>query len=222
MLIVQIYVDIIFGATNENLCKEFAKDMQGEFEMSMMGELNYFIGLQIKQTNDGIHLNQIKYIKNLLKRFEIESSKPVATPMSTLIKIDKDEQGKPVDEKKYRGMIGSLLYLTASRLDIMFSVCMCTRFQSAPKESHITAVKRIFRYLVDTPNLGLWYPKGTTFELFGYSDADFVGCRLDRKSTSDTFYFLGHSLTSWFYKKQNSVALSTAEAEYIVAAGCCA
>lgn len=117
-------------------------------------------------------------------------------------------------------MIGSLLYLTASRLDIMFSVCLCARFQSCPKESHLTAVKRILRYLVGTTALGLFYPRNTSFDLVGYSDADFAGCRLDRKSTSGTCHFLGHSLISWHSKKQNSIALSTAEAEYVAAGSC--
>ncbi|KAG5532106.1 hypothetical protein RHGRI_026652 [Rhododendron griersonianum] len=223
ILVVQIYVDdIIFGATNESLCEDFAKCMQGEFEMSMMGELTYFLGLQIKQSKDGIFINQSKYIKDLLKRFDMEKAKPMGTPMSTSTKLDKDEVGKPFDEKKYRGMIGSLLYLTASRPDIMFSVCLCARFQSSPKESHYLAVKRIFRYLIGTPNLGLWYPKGTSIDLIGYSDADFAGCSIDRKSTSGTCQFLGHSLVSWFSKKQHSVALSTAEAEYFAVGSCCA
>ncbi|KAH9792991.1 Integrase catalytic domain-containing protein [Citrus sinensis] len=143
-----------------------------------------------------------------------ETFAPVAsTPMSTTIKLDKDEKGKEVDIKIYRGMIESLLYLTASRPDIMFSVCLCARFQSCPKESHILAVKRIFRYLIGTINLGLWYPRGTHIDLTCYSNADFAGYKVDRKSTSGTCHFLGHSLVSWFSKKQNSVALSTTEAE---------
>jgi hypothetical protein len=223
MLIVQIYVDdIIFGSTNENLCKEFSKTMQDEFEMSMMGELKFFLGLQIKQTEDGIFLNQSKYVIDLLKRFGLTNAKAYGTPMSPSTKLDKDEKGKPVDVKLYRGMIGSLLYLTASRPDIMFSVCLCARFQSCPKESHLIAVKRIFRYLLRTIDLGLWYPKSNSFDLISYTDADFAGCKIDRKSTSGTCHFLGHSLVSWFSKKQNSVALSTAEAEYVVAGSCCA
>jgi hypothetical protein len=118
-------------------------------------------------------------------------------------------------------MIGSLLYLCASRPDIMFSVCMCARFQADPKEIHLRAVKRIMRYLVYTPKFGLWYPKGSTFDLIGYSDADWVGCKIDRKSTSGTCQFLGRSLVPWASKTQNSVALSTAEAEYIAAGHCC-
>ncbi|KAH9762390.1 hypothetical protein KPL70_000794 [Citrus sinensis] len=218
ILIVQIYVDdIIFGSTNELLCKDFSSCMSQEFEMSMMGELKYFLGLQIKQNEEGIFINQAKYVKDLLKRFGYENGTAKSTPMSTTIKLDKDEKGKEVDIKTYRGMIGSLLYLTASRPDIMFSVCLCARFQSCPKESHMLAVKHIFRYLIGTINLGLWYPRGTHIDLTCYSDADFAGYKVDRKSTSGTCHFLGHSLVSWFSKKQNSVALSTTEAEYIAA-----
>ncbi|RVW82865.1 Retrovirus-related Pol polyprotein from transposon RE1 [Vitis vinifera] len=189
------------------------------FEMSMMGELNYFLGLQIKQLKEGTFINQAKYIKDLLKRFNMEEAKVMKTPMSSSIKLDMDEKGKSIDSTMYRGMIGSLLYLTASRPDIIYSVCLCARFQSCPKESHLSAVKRILRYLKGTMNIGLWYPKGDNFELIGFSDADFAGCRVERKSTSDTCHFLGHSLVSWHSKKQNSVALSTAEAEYIAAGG---
>jgi hypothetical protein len=119
-------------------------------------------------------------------------------------------------------MIGSLLYLCASRPDIMLSVCMCARFQANPKEAQLTALKRILRYLVYTPKLGLWYPRGSAFDLIGYSDADWAGCKINRKSTSGTCQFLGRSLVSWASKKQNSVALSTAKAEYIAAGHCCA
>ena len=222
ILIVQIYVDdIIFGSTNDSLCKEFAKAMQEEFEMSLMGELNYFLGLQIKQTEEGIFINQAKYTKELLKRFGMDSSKSRRNPMSTTTSLDKDENGKSVDTKLYRGMIGSLLYLTASRPDIMFSVCMCARFQANPKESHLTAVKQILRYLKDTSDFGLFYPKSSSFDLVSYSDADFAGSKSDHKSTSGTCHFLGNSLVSWFSKKQNSVSLSTTEAEYIAASLAC-
>ena len=140
ILIVQIYVDdIIFGSTNELLCKDFEKVMQLEFEMSSMGELNFFLGLQVKQLQDGNFICQAKYAKELVKRFGLEDSKVCNTPMATTTKLDKDDQGKNVDIKLYRSMIGSLLYLTASRPDIMFSVCLCARFQSCPKESHLIA-----------------------------------------------------------------------------------
>ncbi|GJR37562.1 retrovirus-related pol polyprotein from transposon TNT 1-94 [Tanacetum coccineum] len=145
LIIVQIYVDdIIFGSTCQDMCDEFAKIMHDEFEMSMMGELNFFLGLQIKQMEDGIFFNQSKYIKEMLKKFGLEESKPIKTPMSSDTKLTKDEECESVDSTKYQGMIGSLLYLMASRPDIMFSVCLCARFQEAPKTSHLEAVKRIF------------------------------------------------------------------------------
>ncbi|KAK2975035.1 hypothetical protein RJ640_023932 [Escallonia rubra] len=200
---------------------KFEKDK--EFEMSMMGELTFFLGLQIKQSNYGIFINQAKYTKELLKRFDMEASNAFDTPMSSSLKLDKDEKGKDVDIKRYRGMIGSLLYLTASRPDIMFSVCLCARFQACPKESHLIAVKRILRYLKGTHDLGLWFPRNTSFfYLIGYSNADYAGCKTERKSTSGGCQFLGHSLVSWSSKKQNSVALSTTEAEYMTVGSCCA
>ena len=131
-------------------------------------------------------------------------------------------QGKPVDQTRYRGLIGSLFYLTASRPDIMFVICMCVRFQSAPKESHLNAAKRIQKYLQGTKEVGLWYPCNVSLNLTGFSNSDFVGCKIDRKSTSGTCDMLGSSLISWHCKKQASVALSTPEAKYIVAGSCCA
>jgi hypothetical protein len=151
----------------------------------------------------------------------MKDAKPIKTPMGTNGHLDLDTRGKSIGQKVYRSMIGSLLYLCASRPDIMLSVCMCARFQADPKEVHLRAVKRILRYLVHTPKFGLWYPKGSTFDLIGYSDADWAGCKIDRKSTSGTCQFLGRSLVSWASKKQNSVTLSTAEAEYIAAGHCC-
>ncbi|GKA22000.1 retrovirus-related pol polyprotein from transposon TNT 1-94 [Tanacetum coccineum] len=210
LIIVQIYVDdIIFGSTCQDMCDEFAKIMHDEFEMSMMGELNFFLGLQIKQMEDGIFFNQSKYIKEMLKKFGLEESKPMKTPMSSNTKLTKDEECELVDSTKYRGMIGSLLYLTASRPDIMFSVCLCARFQEAPKTSHLEAVKRIFRYIKGTTHLGLWYPKGTDIETVVYAEFDHAGDYVDRKSTSGICTFVGCFLTSWFSKKQTALAIST-------------
>jgi hypothetical protein len=152
----------------------------------------------------------------------MKNAKPIKTPMGTNGHLDLDTEGKSVDQKVYRSMIGSLLYLCAPRPYIMFLVCMCARFQANPKEIHLRAVKRIVRYLVYTPKFGLWYPKGSIFDLIEYSDADYAGCKIDRKSTLGTCQFLGRSLVSWASKKQNLVALSTAEAEYIAAEHCCA
>ena len=223
VLIVQIYVDdIIFGSTNSKLCKMFANLMQSEFEMSLMGELTYFLGLHIKQCTEGIYLSQGKYICELLNKYNLKDSRSVSTPMATGVQICKDENGKSVDSTKYRGMIGSLLYLTASRPDIMFAVCVCARYQADPKESHLLLVKRIFRYLRGTSELSLFYPRGQDFKLSGYCDADYSGSLDDGKSTSGSCQFLGSSLVSWSSKKQNCVALSTSESEYIAAAMCCA
>ncbi|WVZ94220.1 hypothetical protein U9M48_040141 [Paspalum notatum var. saurae] len=223
LFICQIYVDdIIFGCTNEKLSHEFGDMMSREFEMSMIGELNFFLGFQIKQVKGGIFIHQEKYCRDLLKKFKMGDCNPISTPTSMNEHLDADMDGKPVDQSTYRSMIGSLLYLTASRPDIMFSVCLCARFQAAPKESHLTAVKRILRYLKHTPNIGLWYPEGAKLELLGYSDSDFAGYRVDRKSTSGGCHLLGRSLVSWSSKKQNRVALSTVEAEYIAAGACCA
>ena len=132
------------------------------------------------------------------------------------------KKGKKVEVKTYQDMIESLLYLTTSRPDIIFSVCLCARFQSYAKESYLFMVKRIFCYLSGTIVLSLWYPRGTYIDLTSYSDANFTGYKVDRKSTSGTSHFLRHSLVSWFSKKQNSIALSTTKAEYIANSSCCA
>ncbi|KAI3707390.1 hypothetical protein L6452_25856 [Arctium lappa] len=222
IILVQIYVDdIIFGSTNPSLCTRFAERMKKEYKMSMMGELTYFLGLQIKQSDKGTFISQGKYVKDMLKKFDLTQTSAMKTPMAPPLALNKDLSGKPVNVTAYRGMIGSLLYLTASRPDIMYSTCLCARYQSEPKESHLIAVKRIFRYLKGTPNLGLWYPKDSGFDLTGYSDSDFAGCKLDRKSTTGGCQLLGGKLVSWTSKKQNYVSTSTAEAEYVAAGSCC-
>ncbi|XP_070010834.1 secreted RxLR effector protein 161-like [Nicotiana sylvestris] len=187
-----------------------------------MGELTFFLGLQIQKIEEGTFICQTKYTKELIQKFGMNNAKSIGTPMSPATNLDKDEQGTPVDETKYRRMIGLLLYLTASRPDIMFSVCKCTRFQSAPQESHLTAIKRIIRYLIVTVSHGLWYPRSNSFKLEGFSDADLAGDKEDRKSTSGTCQLLGKALISWNSKKQASVALSTTKAEYIAIGQCCA
>ncbi|GKD32500.1 retrovirus-related pol polyprotein from transposon TNT 1-94 [Tanacetum coccineum] len=222
LIIVQIYVDdIIFSSTCQDMCDEFAKIMHDEFEMSMIGELNFFFGLQIKQMEDGIFFNQSKYIKEMLKKFGLEESKPMKTPTSSDTKLMKDKECELVDSTKYQGMIGSLLYLTTSKPDIMFSVCLCVRFQEAPKISHLEAVKRIFRYIKGTTHLGLWYPKGTDIETVVYADSDHAGDYVDRKSTSGIFTFVGCCLASWFSKKQTTLAISTTKAKYVSAGKTC-
>ncbi|WVZ88901.1 hypothetical protein U9M48_035368 [Paspalum notatum var. saurae] len=201
LFVCQVYVDdIIFGSTNEECCTEFGNMMAKEFEMSMIGELTFFLGFQIKQLKEETFIYQEKYTRDLLKRFKMDDCKSIETSMATNAKLEADESGIKVNQTLYRSMIGSLLYLCASRSNIMFSVCLCARFQADPKESHLTTVKRILRYLKHTPSIGLWYPKGASFELLGYSDSDFAGCRVERKSSFGGCYLLGRSLVSWSSK----------------------
>ncbi|XP_058785565.1 uncharacterized mitochondrial protein AtMg00810-like [Vicia villosa] len=175
--------------------------MHGKFEMSMMGKLNYFVGLQIKKLKDGIFINQSKHCKELLKRFDMDNCKTMFTPMGSGTYVDQDESRVSINIIIYRGMIGSLLYLTTSRPDITFSAFVCALFQANPKESHVTVVKRIMKYLKGTMNVGLWYPKGSVCDLLGYSDADYAGCKTNRKNKSGTCHILGNALVSWSCKK---------------------
>ena len=160
--------------------------MANEFKISMIEELSYFLGLQIKQLKNDTFVSQGKYIKDMLKKFSMSDSKVINTPMKTNGNLDSDASGNMVDQKLYQSMIRSLLYVTTSRLDEMFSVCMCARFQASPRENHLKATKRILRYLKHTQNIGLWYSKGARFELIGYSDFDYAGCKVEIKSTSGT------------------------------------
>ncbi|KAJ9543903.1 hypothetical protein OSB04_023610 [Centaurea solstitialis] len=222
ILLVQIYVDdIIFGSTKSSICIEFEDLMHKKFKMSVMGELNFFLGLQVAQKEDGIFIHQSKYVKDILNKFGLTDVKPASTPIETHKHLTVDIEGKEVDVHHYRSMIGSLMYLTASRPDIMFAVCVCARFQVQPKDSHLQAVKRIFRYLKGHSKLGLWYPHDSPFDLLAYTDSDYGGANMDRKSTTGGCQFLGSRLVSWQCKKQTSVSTSTAEAEYIAAASCC-
>ena len=214
----QVYVDdIVFGATIDDRAIEFSEEMKKEFKMSMVGELTFFLGLQVKQKKEGIFVSQEKYARNIVKRFGLNSKKHASTPMSSSTKLNVDSSKVEVSPTLYRSIIRSLLYLTASRPDITFNVGVCARYQVAPKESHLTAVKRIVRYINETPDYGLWYSNACLAE---YSDANWAGSVDDRKSTSGGCFYLGNNLVSWMSKKQNSVSISTAEAEYIAAGSC--
>ncbi|GJR79547.1 putative ribonuclease H-like domain-containing protein [Tanacetum coccineum] len=185
ILLVQVYVDdIIFGSTKKSLCVEFESLMHKKFQMSSMGELTFFLGLQVMQRDDGIFISQDKYVADILKKFDFVTMKTTSTPIETHKALLKDEEAEDVDVHLYRSMIGSLMYLTASRPDIMFVVCACARFQVTPKVSHLHVVKRIFRYLKGQPKLGLWYPRDSPFDLEAFSDSDYAGASLDRKSTT--------------------------------------
>ncbi|GJY85204.1 putative ribonuclease H-like domain-containing protein [Tanacetum coccineum] len=193
IMLFQVYVDdIIFGSTKKSMCTEFEDCMHKRFQMSSMGELTFFLGLQVKQQPDGIFISQDKYVADILKKFDFWSIRTATTPIESNKPLVKDEDGEDVDVHVYRSMIGSLMYLTASRPDIMFAVLLC-----------------------------LWYPRDSPFELEAFSDSDYGGASLDRKSTTGGCQFLGRRLISWQCKKQTIVANSTTEAEYVAAANCC-
>ncbi|GKE17522.1 retrovirus-related pol polyprotein from transposon TNT 1-94 [Tanacetum coccineum] len=176
LLLVQVYVDdIIFDASTSELCDLFAKIMCSKFKMSIMGKISFFLGLQIFQNPRGIFINQLKYALESLKKYGFDSCDPVDTPMVDKSKLDEDKEGKAVDLSQYRGMIGTLLYLTASRPDLQFAICMCARYQAWPTEKHLHAVKRIFRYLRGTVTQGLWYPKDSSIALTAFADTDHAG-----------------------------------------------
>jgi hypothetical protein len=186
--------------------------------MSMMGELTFFLGIQVKQTKQGTFVHQAKYMKDLMKKFNMVELKPVSTLTSTAMSLGPDEDGEAVDQRECRSMIGSLLYLTVIWPDIQFNVGLCARFQASPYSSHQTAIQRIFKYLKHTPEFGILYSASSSLDLVGFSDADFAGYGIDRKSTSGTCHFLGSSLICWSSRKQSSVAQSTTEAEYVAVA----
>ncbi|GJR31476.1 putative ribonuclease H-like domain-containing protein [Tanacetum coccineum] len=196
ILLVQVYVDdIIFCSTKKPICTDFEKMMHKKFQMSSIGELTFFLGLQVKQKEDGIFISQDKYVTEILKKFGFRDVKTSSTPMETHKPLLKDTDGENVDEHLYRSITGSLMYLTFSRPDIMFAVCQ--------------------------PKLGLWYPKDSPFDLVAYTDSDYAEASLDRKSTIGGCQFLGCRLISWQCKKQIVVDNSTTEAEYIAASNCC-
>nr|GEU46122.1 hypothetical protein [Tanacetum cinerariifolium] len=222
ILLVQFYVDdIIFGSTKKELCNAFERLMHEKLQMSSMGELTFFLGLQVNQKKDGIFISQDKYVAKILNKFGFTEVKNASTLMETQKPLLKDEGGKEVDVHIYRSMIGSLVYLISLRPDIMFAVCAYARYQVNPKVSYLHAMKRIFRYLKDQSKLGLWYPKDSPLDLVACTDSDYAGASLDKKSTIGGCQFLGCRLISWQCKKQTVVLNSTTEAAYVAASSYC-
>nr|GEU88259.1 putative ribonuclease H-like domain-containing protein [Tanacetum cinerariifolium] len=192
ILVVQVYVDdIIFGSTDPRHATLFSDLMKSHFEMSMMGEMTFFSGLQVNQSPSGIFINQSKYVHEILKKYGLNTCDIIGTPMDIKDKLDLDQIRTPVDATKYRSMIGALMYLTSSIPDIVHATCVCARYQAHPTEKHLKEVKRIYRYLQGTINMGLWYTKDSGFELIGFSDANYAGCKDTFKSTSGGAQFLG-------------------------------
>eukprot|EP00253_Pinus_taeda_P020653 PITA_20653 len=222
LLVTLVYVDdLIFASNDDKMNHEFAKNMSKEFEIFMFGELSYFLGLQVSQTTASRFISQAKYLKYMLKLYGMENHAPMSTPMTKDYKLSKDDESPSTDATLYRSIIGSLLYLTATRPNFMQAVGMVGRFQSALKQSHLLVVKRILRYLKGTLDFGLWYPKSTTLIVTAYVNVDWDGSVDDQKSTSGSAFFMGDCLVSWLSKNKSSISLSTVEAKYIVATDCC-
>ena len=200
MLFRSIYVDdIVFSATNDSLAQSFADEMKKIFEMSIVGELTYFLRLQVKQTDSGIYINQVKYARNLVKRFGLDKAAHARTPMAANAKLTNDPSSESVDVTLYKSMIGCPLYLTANCPDIAFSVF--SRFQSNPKVSHMNVVKRIIIYVSETCDYGLFYSKESNLSLAVFSDSDWAGNADDRKSTIGRCFYVGANLIAWMCKK---------------------
>ncbi|GJY46230.1 retrovirus-related pol polyprotein from transposon TNT 1-94 [Tanacetum coccineum] len=186
ILLVQIYVDdIIFASTDPKACDIFSNEMSSKFQMSMMGQMSFFLALQVSQNPGGIFINQSKFALEILKKFGMDSCDPVDTPMVDRLKLDEDPLGIPVDQTRFRSMVGSLMYLTASRPDLVFDVCMCARYQASPTKKHLEALKRVFRYLKGTINWGLWYSKDTAITLTANAVADHAGCQDTRRMAKE-------------------------------------
>mgnify|MGYP001791670327 CR=1 FL=1 len=220
IIIVSLYVDdLIVTGNNTSLIEEFKKDMMDTFEMSNLGLMHYFLGMEIKQEEEGIFISQKKYTEDMLKKFRMQDCKPVVTPLIPNEKLKKEDGSKPANATNYRSLIGSLLYLTATRPDIMYATSLLSRFMESPSETHYGAAKRLLRYLQGTINYGIWYKPSPDSQIVGYTDSDWAGSQDDMKSTSGYAFTLGSGIFSWGSKKQDSVALSSAEAEYVAAAG---
>ncbi|CAL8132843.1 unnamed protein product [Prunus armeniaca] len=220
ILIVSLYVDdIIYIGSSKELMMEFKTEMMKQYEMTDFGLLHHFLRLGVIQTESYIFLHQKKYAKTLLDKFGFKDCKPVATPLAVNGKLSKmDKRSDQADESVYRQIVGSMLYLTAIRLDIMFAASLLARFMHGPTKKHIGTSKRVHRYIQGTLDYGIAYEKGKETMLIGYCDSDWSGSEDDMKSTSRYAFSLGSGAFSWASVKQSSVALSTADAEYVSAA----
>jgi hypothetical protein len=221
ILIVSFYIDdLIFTGNNEDMFERFKESMKKEFAMSDLGKIKYFLGVEVIQDHHGIFINQKKYAYEVLERFGMLNSNSVKNPIVPGSRLSKNEGGAAVDTTIFKQMIDSLMYLAATRSDLMYSICLISRYMERSTEIHLQAAKRILRYLKGTAELGIAYKRGGEEELVGFSDSDYARDTDDRKSTSGYISMLGTGTVSWFSKKQPVVTLSTTEAEFIVAAYC--
>ena len=218
MLIVSIYVDdIIYTGSSQEMLNEFKKDMKEKYEMTDLGLLYHFLGMGVIQTYSSIFIHQRKYASSLLNKFGLTDCKPVSTPLVATEKLIKDDGSGAADEENYRKLVGSLLYLTATRPDVMYAASLLARYMHGPSNKHYGTAKRVLRYVQGTLDYGLMYQKGKKAVLVGYYDNDWGGSIEDSKSTSGYAFSFGSGVFSWASVKQSCVALSTAEAEYVSA-----
>lgn len=220
-LLVCLYVDdLIFTGNNSNMFEEFKEAMSSKFEMTDLGLMHYFLGLEVMQVSDGIFISQAKYAMDILKRFHLDTCNPIKTPVEIRLRFDKCDNGESVNPTYYRRLVGTLRYLTSTRPDIVYGVGIISRFMEKPSQVHLQAAKRILRYVKGTSSHGIYYGSDSHCTLVGYTDSDWAGDVKERKSTSGFVFHMGSGVVSWSSKKQQVVALSTAEAEYIAAASC--
>ncbi|KAG7576575.1 Ribonuclease H-like superfamily [Arabidopsis thaliana x Arabidopsis arenosa] len=218
ILIVCLYVDdMIYMGSSAAMVADFKDSMMKKFEMSDLGLLHYFLGLEIKQEEDGIFVSQQKYAADLLKRFNMTNCNVEETPMNVNEKLQMDDGTEKADPTRFRSLVGGLIYLTHTRPDISFAVSAISRFMHSPTKQHYGAAKRLLRYVAGTTEFGLWYNRVAEFELVGFTDSDWAGCVQDRKSTSGYVFNLGSGAICWSSKKQNVTALSSSEAKYTAA-----
>ena len=223
-LIISLYVDdLIYTGNNVKMCEEFKQSMMLEFDMSDLGKMKYFLGVEVKQSSEGIYLCQSKYAGEILDRFGMGTCNPVKNPIVPDTKLVKN--GGEISENPtiFKQIIGSLMYLSVTRPDIVFVVCLLSKFMTDPKSSHMAAAKRVLRYVMGTKDLGVFYRRnagGTENELEVYTDSDYAGDVEDRRSTSEYVFLLSGGAVAWSSKKQPIVTLSTTEAEYVAAAAC--
>lgn len=216
IVLVEIFVDDTIFKGNDDLFKEFSEQINKEFEMSMFGEIKFFVGLQIQENKNGIYITQQKDIKEILKKFGMEDCKLVGTLMCTGLKLTKEDESNEVDQTLYRSMIRKLQYVVHTRPDISLGIIAI--FSEKPRENHIMAIKRILRYLKGTKEYGLWYEFEGNLDLKVFTNADWARKFDEKKSTSGGAFFLGKRLVSWTRKKQNCTSQSIAEAGYVAAA----
>ncbi|XP_034707553.1 uncharacterized mitochondrial protein AtMg00810-like [Vitis riparia] len=218
LIVVSVYVDdLLVTGSNEKLVEEFKVEMLEVFEMTDLGLMSYFLGMEVKQDHDGVFISQKKYAKEILNKFHMEDCKRTSTPMNQKEKFSKDDGAEKVDESQYRSLIGCLMYLTATKPDIMFSVSLLSRFMHCASEVHFQAAKRIVRYIKATTNYGIKYSCYQNFKLHGYSDSDWAGSIDDMRSITGFCFSFGSGIFSWSSKKQDVIAQSTAEAKYVAA-----